>query len=186
MSMSKNVGIIYLVQPVVLIGTNRYKIGYSCQNDLKRVLSYGKGSRYLCIKECCDVCVLEKKIIKSFKEKFTLIAGNEYFEDNESDMIREFENITCDKNSMIKKDKLKNDEIYDKKSTNTCTKHNCLVCKYSIDNDDDLLKHRMTQDHLDRTQKYSASIMEHENIYGEHEKYHDRCDKRDNLKKKIY
>ena len=77
MSLSK--GIVYLVQPVVLIGTNRYKIGYSGQNDLKRVLSYGKGSRYLVIKEHNNPAALEKKIIKLFKEKFKPILESYLF-----------------------------------------------------------------------------------------------------------
>lgn len=78
--MNTSKGIIYLVQPATLIGTNRYKIGCSEQQDLKRILSYGKGTRYLVIEENNDIRSLEKKIKKIFKKKFKLIAGCEYFE----------------------------------------------------------------------------------------------------------
>ena len=40
-------GIVYLIQPEELLQTNRYKIGCSTKNDLSRVCSYKKNSRYL-------------------------------------------------------------------------------------------------------------------------------------------
>lgn len=61
--MSDNMGIIYLIQPAELVDTERYKIGISNNNDLKRCNSYKKGSRYLCIFECENPLKLEKIII---------------------------------------------------------------------------------------------------------------------------
>ena len=55
-------GIIYLVQPSTLKGTNRYKIGASNDTSLERLKSYGK--------------------------QIKLIAGTEYFEGNEKEMIK--------------------------------------------------------------------------------------------------
>ena len=45
-----NKGIIYLIQPAELLGTNRYKIGCSGKNSLDRCKKgYKIGSRYLSI-----------------------------------------------------------------------------------------------------------------------------------------
>ena len=73
-------GIIYLIQPTKLIGTNRFKIGCSGNTSLDRCRhGYKKGSRYICIMECVKPFALEKNIIKDFNDKFKLIAGNEYY-----------------------------------------------------------------------------------------------------------
>ena len=86
-----NKGIIYLIQPAELIGTNRYKIGMSNKPDLERCKNgYKKGSRYLCIMECNNPLEIEKNIKNEFTKKFKLIAGNEYFEGIENDIINIF------------------------------------------------------------------------------------------------
>ena len=60
-----NRGIIYLIQPSELVGTNRYKIGMSNNPDLERCKNgYKKGSRYLSIMECNDPLILEGNIKK--------------------------------------------------------------------------------------------------------------------------
>lgn len=86
-------GIIYILQPCQLIGTNRYKIGRSSKNDLSRVRSYGKNSRYLCIMECIDDIYVERLLINKFNKKYKRIAGNEYFEGCENDMLITFIDI---------------------------------------------------------------------------------------------
>ena len=89
-----NKGIIYLIQPCELIGTNRYKIGMSNNPDLERCKNgYLKGSRYICIMECNCPLEIEKNIKEEFSKKFKLIAGKEYFEGNERDMLESFINI---------------------------------------------------------------------------------------------
>ena len=86
-----NKGIIYLIQPCELVGTNRYKIGCSKQNNLDRCKKgYKNGSRYICIMECVNALLLEKNIKDFFYDNFKLIGGNEYFEGNEDDIINEF------------------------------------------------------------------------------------------------
>ena len=86
-----NKGIIYLVQPKELIGTNRYKIGMSNNPDLERCKNgYKKGTRYLCIMECDNPLKIENEIKKIFNTKFKLIAGNEYFEGIENDILNVF------------------------------------------------------------------------------------------------
>jgi hypothetical protein len=89
-----NKGIIYLIQPCELIGTSRYKIGCSKTPDLDRCKNgYKKGSRYICIMECIDPILLETNIKEQFNKTFILIAGNEYYEGNETDMHKLFIDI---------------------------------------------------------------------------------------------
>jgi hypothetical protein len=87
-------GIIYFIQPSELVGTNRFKIGCSKHNNLDRCKNgYRNGSRYLCIMECKQPFVLENTIKISFRDKFTLITGNEFFEGDEQLMFMLFMNI---------------------------------------------------------------------------------------------
>ena len=87
-------GIIYLVQPAELVGTNRYKIGCSSKNDLSRCKNgYKNGTRYIHIMECIAPFALERIIIQGFKLKFKLVAGREYFEGIEDLITTEFLNI---------------------------------------------------------------------------------------------
>ena len=89
-----NKGIIYLVQPPELVGINRYKIGMSNNLNLNRCKNrYKKGSRYICIMECMNASILKEKIKKEFNIKFKLIAGNEYYEGNENEILTTFNNL---------------------------------------------------------------------------------------------
>lgn len=89
----ENIGIVYFIQPSELVGTNRYKIGCSKQNNLNRCRSYRKGSRYICIQECQNPLTAESKIKQFFSRYHTLIAGREYFEGDETDMLYDFMRI---------------------------------------------------------------------------------------------
>ena len=87
-------GTIYLIQPAELLGTNRYKVGCSAKNDLNRCKTgYRNGTRYLHIMACNEPFKIEAKIKELFKEKFSLIAGREYFEGDETEIKTEFYNI---------------------------------------------------------------------------------------------
>ena len=89
-----NKGTIYLIQPAELVGTQRYKIGCSATNDLERPRKgYKKGSRFIYIMECDNPFEVENQIKEQFNDKFKLIAGKEYFEGEEEDIKREFNNI---------------------------------------------------------------------------------------------
>ena len=93
-NIKKNInGIIYLIQPSELVGTNRYKIGMSKNPNLDRCKSYKLGSRYLCIMECTEPSVLELNMKQEFKKIFSLIAGTEYFEGSEKLLLTKF--IEC-------------------------------------------------------------------------------------------
>jgi len=104
-------GIIYLIQPGLLVGSKIYKLGYSNSPTLSRcingyikgtlskksedfldnlaeekVLTFSPGSRYISIHECYDPSIVEKILIKKFKNLFTLAGGNENFEGDENIM----------------------------------------------------------------------------------------------------
>jgi len=104
---------VYLVQPAILKNTNRYKIGMSSLDDLSRVRSYKKGTRYLYIGECADAYKVEKKIISAFKSNYTLIGGKEYFEvDDELAMLNLFVSIVMNhKNGVDSPPKVKSPKV---------------------------------------------------------------------------
>jgi len=80
-----------LVQPAELVGTKRYKIGCSSKPTLDRVKNgYKRGTRYLGFRECENPFAVENELKRRFCDKFSLIAGKEYFEGDEEDIIREF------------------------------------------------------------------------------------------------
>tara|TARA_R110000744_G_scaffold1639_1_gene5839 strand:- start:81 stop:641 length:561 start_codon:yes stop_codon:yes gene_type:complete len=110
---------IYLIQPKEYIGTDICKIGMSRKNDLQRVKSYGRGTRYLCVMECQNPFRLEKKIIEKFNDSFIKAKGNEYFynDGNEFEMIMLFTEI------VLRDKKIRNDirKIRDE--------YECIVCQ---------------------------------------------------------
>lgn len=83
-------GILYFIQPAELVGTTRFKVGCSTKNDLSRVKSYKAGTRMIMILQCDDPFLLEQKVLVEFKNQFHKIAGNEYFEGDESIMRKVF------------------------------------------------------------------------------------------------
>lgn len=88
-------GYIYLIQPSALVGTNRYKIGMSEVNNLSRLQSYNKNTRYLVMMDCEFPRKIESKIIDTFRRKFVCISGKEYFKVDipESELIQLFMSI---------------------------------------------------------------------------------------------
>jgi len=74
-------GIVYLIQPCELVGTNRYKLGCSESPTLERVKNgYKKGTHIICVIQTDDPYDTESALLDEFKKKFPKIAGNEYFE----------------------------------------------------------------------------------------------------------
>jgi hypothetical protein len=81
---------IYLIHPKDQIdaGHNIYKIGKTCQINLKRFTSYPKGSDLLFHMKCNDCDLIEREIIKLFRYKYKPTKiGIEYFEGNYQEMI---------------------------------------------------------------------------------------------------
>jgi hypothetical protein len=87
-------GLLYLIQPAELVGTQRYKIGYSRNNDIDKFRrDYKKGSRFLDIYEYDRSPLLIREIRNNFNNKFKLVAGRTYYEGNENDIKKNFNTI---------------------------------------------------------------------------------------------
>ena len=87
-------GLLYLIQPAELVGTQRYKIGYSKNNDINKFRKdYKKGSRFLDIYEYDRSPLLVREIRNNFNNKFKLVAGRTYYEGNENDIKKNFNAI---------------------------------------------------------------------------------------------
>jgi hypothetical protein len=89
----ENTGIVYLIQPAELVGTNKYKIGCSKSKTLNRINGYNIGTRYISINECKNPLKIEKQIKQVFNGKFELVSGYEYFAGDENEMLTEFLNV---------------------------------------------------------------------------------------------
>ncbi len=75
---------------------NVYKIGKTTQINNNRFSSYPKGSKVLFQMTCSNCHNLEKEIIKLFKQKYTHRKkdyGDEYFEGNSEEMIKDIFNL---------------------------------------------------------------------------------------------
>jgi hypothetical protein len=94
--MDSEKGIVYLIQPCELVGTERYKIGCSGKNNLDRCLNYKKGTRFILICEVEKPFLIENIIKKEFSKKFKLIAGKEFFQGDEKEMTDLFYNLIKD------------------------------------------------------------------------------------------
>ena len=76
-------GIVYLIQPSELVGTERYKLGCSGKSCTQRLSAYKKGTRVLCVNLVKKPFFVEKKLKESFLQEFDVVAGNEYFITND-------------------------------------------------------------------------------------------------------
>lgn len=73
-------GIVYLVQPAQLVGTDRYKIGCSRENDPRRVINgYNDGTRTIVIEGVDNPFDVERQLVQRFAQHFTQVGGREYF-----------------------------------------------------------------------------------------------------------
>ena len=79
-------GFLYFVQPVILFGTNRYKIGITTKYDKSRFIEYGSKTKIIYYIECNNIDLIERALIINFRKKFKNIKGNEYFEGNVEEM----------------------------------------------------------------------------------------------------
>jgi len=98
--MNNDKGLLYLIQPAELVGTQRYKIGYSKNNDITKFRKdYKKGSRFLDIYEYDRAPLLVREIRNNFNNKFKLVAGRTYYEGNETDIKKNFNAIISNYNN---------------------------------------------------------------------------------------
>jgi hypothetical protein len=90
--MARKEGHIYMIKEREFINAdqNVFKIGRST-NVTVRLMKYPKDSQPILMMKCSDIIACEKQVIRSFKDKFThrTDVGTEYFEGDESEMMRE-------------------------------------------------------------------------------------------------
>jgi hypothetical protein len=149
-------GTVYFIQPSELKETSKYKIGMSKENNLRRLITgYRKGTRFISIMSCKYPLILENMIKKKFTEKYKLIAGSEFFEGKEEEMLKDFlkiinenkdVNIRTNEKNIIKKytniiekniNIIKKDTNIIKKDINIINKDNNIIEKDTniIEND---------------------------------------------------
>jgi hypothetical protein len=126
--MNNEKGLLYLIQPAELVGTSRYKVGYSKNNDLNKFRKdYKKGSRFLDIYEYDRSPLLVREIRNNFNNKFKLVAGRTYYEGNENDIKKHF-------NAIINNHALANNSNVNNSNNlllQLCSKTNTKTCMYS-------------------------------------------------------
>lgn len=154
---------IYLIQPLGS-DSNVYKIGMSKRQNLDRLKSYPKSTRYIRFAEIGNNYKrAESELIKLFNENFTLHSGKEYFIINsyieEIRAINIFNDV-CDKyfqplenNEKNKVDEINNVVKRDKEFVSKNILHEkryvyeCKLCKISTSNKYDYNKHLNTSKH---------------------------------------
>ena len=167
-----NKGIIYLVQPSELVGTERYKIGCSSNPNLDRCKKgYRVGTRYLYIMECTNPFLLEKNIKKEFSKQFILVSGEEYFEGNENDIKATFLKIahnydTNGKIEIVNPDFCNTDTQSKKPIDQEISVHikQCKLCNYSTNDNSNYIKHLKSNKHLNKKNKIILPANTNSNI----------------------
>jgi len=129
-------GLLYLIQPAELVGTSRYKIGYSKNNDLNKFRKdYKKGSRFLDIYEYDRSPLLVREIRNNFATKFKLVAGRTYYEGNENDIKKNFNaiinNYALANNSNVNNSNNLLLQLCSKTKTNQYTSNQCTSNPYT-------------------------------------------------------
>ena len=103
---------VYFIQPCVLIGTNRYKIGRTNKKNFNRMKSYGKGTKIISFNHVNNPISTELLLINKFNKKYKLIKGKEYFEGNFFNMIDDYLKIIYKNNLENKNINDTNDKIF--------------------------------------------------------------------------
>ena len=128
---------VYLIQEREFIKTseNIYKIGKSKQENNKRINQYPKQSK-LILQILCNNCdELEKKLINIFKYKYNhrKDIGNEYFEGDSEDMIKNIYFIRNNIDDIINFEKIEKEKIKDEIQKELLKIHNQKKsCKKNI------------------------------------------------------
>jgi len=204
-------GIIYLIQPGLLVGSKIYKLGCSYSPTLSRcingyikgtsskkskdfldnlaegkVLTFPPGSRYISIHECYDPLIVEKILIKKFKTMFKLAGGKENFEGDENIMsMIILETIIEYKNNNTNNNNITDDTTNNTASNNTTTN---TAPNDTISND-------TTNDITNIKNNYYCKICQsyyssYQSLWIHNKKYHthncEKCKKKfDNLQNKL-
>ncbi len=89
---SNDSGYIYLIQPVLLLDTTKYKFGCSTLKDNSRLKHYGKDATLHFKYECRNPFKIEKYILEKLSENYEKIQ-HEYFDINDVEVVDVVKNI---------------------------------------------------------------------------------------------
>ncbi len=89
---SNDSGYIYLIQPVLLLDTTKYKFGCSTLKDNSRLKHYGKDATLHFKYECKNPFKIEKYILEKLSENYEKIQ-HEYFNINDIEVVDVVKNI---------------------------------------------------------------------------------------------
>lgn len=163
--MVNNNGIVYLVQPSEFIGTDIFKIGYSCVSNLKRCHSYGPNTKYICIMHTEKPRSVEKNLIKAFTDAFLLHKGREYFKGDENQMQQIFSSLVVNYITTETPSLLNDAELQDISNKKQQTRFNCRSCDYSTDRKDNYERHMNSQRHMKRNMNNKHQRQSKENNF---------------------
>lgn len=125
-------GIVYLIQPSILKGLSRYKIGCSKSSFITRLQNgYRSGTRILSVCGTNNPHELENIIKKEFDKSFHNYSGREFYEGNPNEMFKLFTEIVLKYNNdtqpfteniktEIKEEEIKEEEIEILKEEDIC------------------------------------------------------------------
>jgi len=183
---------VYLLQEREFIKTNEliYKIGRTKQEHNKRLNQYPKGSVLLFQIICFNCVNIENIIINIFKQKYKhrKDIGNEYFEGNSKDMIKEINDIVNNEiiepnkkyhyghNNYKNQDENNSDENNsDENNSDENNQYENNPDKYCYDEDQNDKKHNDDNEYrcVQCNKKYASfhSLNDHKIIYHNKEKY---------------
>jgi hypothetical protein len=185
-------GIIYLIQPGLLVGSKIYKLGCSNSPTLSRCINgYIKGSRYISIHECYDPLIVEKILIKKFNNLFRLAGGTESFEGDENIM-----SITILQTIIeYKQNNTNNNNITDDTTNNTASNNTTTNTAPNDTISNDTISNDTTNDITNIKNNYNCKICKsyyssYQSLWIHNKKYHtyncEKCKKKfDNLQNKL-
>jgi hypothetical protein len=174
----KSEGTVYFIQPTELKDTKKYKIGMSKKNDLSRFKKYHLGTRFILIMSCKYPVTLEGILKAEFKNKYKLIAGSEYFEGKEEDMLKDFLQIINDhKENNLKE---KNKEMKITNQINDIDKEINIIDKdTAIELEEKILvePEKVLSSNSEETQKYYCKICQknyksNNSLWNHNKKFH--------------
>ena len=144
-----------------------YKIGKTKQPNFNRFKNYPRGSVMLFQSSCHDCDKLEKQIIILFTSRYVRRLGLEYFEGDQSSMIRDMcdivqnEGVTQDafvSDARENGDDAANDEVEVPAVPQRL--FNCIPCGLSTNNRSNFDRHQLTRKHIDRMQNPDDYVFE--------------------------
>lgn len=165
-------GIVYLIQPDILRGTSRYKIGCSKSSDFTRLQNgYNTGTQALMVIGTNHPHKLETMIKKEFDKQFNNYSGREFYEGDGNAMVDVFNEVAMKFHRETRPFKV---EVKPREEIEESKEEDIVI------NDKEVLK-ETTEDNTDDTEVFVPSLKRFEFNNGKN-----TYDKRFIIKNKLY